>query len=91
MSERPTIQSLIEMLTDMAARAPDDALLSINGEVVETFTVTLQNPLAKTVQSNGMVEVIRDRGRQEVLDISTNGREVRDLPRRDFGYIGLRR
>lgn len=65
----------------------DDAQLRVNGETVTELTLTWHNPLASEHRSNSeMEQLVHDKVRDQVLDISVNGRESPKLPvvRRDM-------
>lgn len=86
-----TLKFLMERLAEMAEHLPDDAVVQINGEPVSDVRITMLNPIAEFGQAFGMIEHARDTSRNQVVDISVNGREPEQLPVMRYPYQKVQR
>jgi hypothetical protein len=75
-----TLGEFSNRLNEMLAHAPRDLPLRINGEYLESLSISVQNPIVSEAAKSGMVERKYDESRSSVIDIDANGRESVRLP-----------
>lgn len=79
------LKDFVEKLAEIAQHAPD-AEITINGEAISSYSITMLNPVAEFAAAFGRKEIGRDPLWSVVVDISANGRDVENLPVTHYPY-----
>lgn len=74
-----TLKEFMEILSDFAGQAPDDAIVSINGEDVASIAVALQRSLGAFGEPGRVKTLGKDPVRPITLAIGVNGREIPEV------------